>query len=513
MRAVVATALSSTLVLAATARAAETSLPLPDAPVRLVIPDATAFDAALTGAFRRAAAGDVDANDPLVAAWRQSPVGAKLEAEWEKLSGELPWTWAEIRRLQPRSVGLALLSAGALEAVVAIDTPLATLPVALPAGKPRSHAGVAYSLVARGAGDAAGGAGDQRRLGLAWARRGRMLLVATSERALKLALDEAAAGRGAEAFLPGLASLELDLDRLREDRYFVREFAPGLPSDQGRVRAALRLEEGRIVEVREGRAAAAMAPAFLLADAADAAVAGWEPEGAGFFRALRGGILEPQPALLDRPVPALAALPATAAEASDRYLVHLDQPRVEAVTAWEAGDLAAWDALLAHRPAPGWGFWADAGGARAVVFEWPEARQEELETACRDTLVRRAGSVTAATAGDAVEMRVGPGLEALALRRTGAFVWIGTSAAAVAARETPLPDEGVVRWGRVDLTVARAQADAWARAEGPAAPERVRPFSDRVLGLLGWIPSVKAVSVERRQSGERWTERVVFETR
>jgi hypothetical protein len=511
MKLVVSAVLSLSLGGAALARAAEPALPLPDAPVRLVIPDAAAFDAALSGAFRRAATGDVEANDPLVTAWRQSPVGSKLEAEWSKLSADLPWTWAEIRRLQPRAVGVSLLSAGALEAVVAIDSPLATLAISPPAGKTKSHQGVAYTLVATGAGDAAGGH-EERRLGLAWARRGGVLLVATSERALLLALDEAAAGRGTGAFLPGLASLDLDLDRLREDRYFVREFAPGLPSDRGRVHAALRLESGRIVEVREGRAAGAAAAAPVFAHAG-AAVAGWEPEGAGLFRALRAGLLEPQAALLERPVPALAPLPATATDAADRYLVRLDQPRSEDGAVWEKGDLAAWDAILAGRPASGWGFWADASGARAVVFAWPEARQRELEGACRGTLTRRAGAVTTATLGDVVEMRVGPGLPALALRRTGAFVWIGTSAAAVAAREAPHTAEGVVRWALVDLAAARAQAAAWARAEGPAAPERVRPFSDRVLGLLGWIPSVQAISVERRQTGEQWTERVVFDGR
>jgi hypothetical protein len=41
----------------------------------------------------------------------------------------------------------------------------------------------------------------------------------------------------------------------------------------------------------------------------------------------------------------------------------------------------------------------------------------------------------------------------------------------------------------------------------------VRAFSDRVLGLLGWIPAVRAIAVERRQSGEEWRERVVFESR
>jgi hypothetical protein len=81
----------------------------------------------------------------------------------------------------------------------------------------------------------------------------------------------------------------------------------------------------------------------------------------------------------------------------------------------------------------------------------------------------------------------------------------------VAGLPGPRPAGDVVRWARVDLAAVRALAPAWARVEGPAAPERVRTFSDRVLGLLGWIPSVKAISVERRQAPAGWTERVVFE--
>ena len=69
-----------------------------------------------------------------------------------------------------------------------------------------------------------------------------------------------------------------------------------------------------------------------------------------------------------------------------------------------------------------------------------------------------------------------------------------------------------MRWARVDLGAARAEAERWGRVEGPAAPERVRAFSDRVLGLLGWMPSVRAISVERRQGEAGWTERVTFET-
>jgi hypothetical protein len=486
---------------------AEKGLPLPDAPVRLVIPDPTAFDAALAGSFRRAATGDLDPNDPLVTSWRQSRVGSKLEAEWAKLSGELPWTWAEIRRLQPRSLGLALLSAGSLDAVLAIDTALATLPVPLPVGTAKTHAGVAYSLVTRGAGDA--GARDDRRMGLAWARHRGLLLLATSERALLAALDEAVAGRGTGAFLPGLASLELDLDALRKDRYFVREFAFGVPADQGRVRAALRLENGNVVEVREG--AGKPAPPALAFDPGKAAAAGWEPEGDAFLGALRAGILESQPSVSDRPRPALAPLPATATEAADRYIVRLDRPKTVAAAPWEEGDVATWRALAAARPAPGWAFWADAKGHRAVGFAWPSSRQAELERACRETLARRAGTVTSVSVGDALEMRVGPGLPSLGLRRVGDFVWLGTSAGAVASLPAPKPAGDVVRWARLDASAVRALAPSWARVEGPAAPERVRTFSDRVLGLLGWIPSVKAIAVERRQAGGGWTERVLFE--
>ena len=82
-------------------------------------------------------------------------------------------------------------------------------------GSALTHGGVAYSLVTRGAADASEDA--DRRMGLAWARSGDRLFLATSERALLLALDEHLAGRGFSPPLPGLASLELDLDALRQD--------------------------------------------------------------------------------------------------------------------------------------------------------------------------------------------------------------------------------------------------------------------------------------------------------
>src|SRR5262249_44247311 len=159
---------------------------------------------------------------------------------------------------------------GELEAVLVLDTPLAVLPVSPPSGTARAHEGAPYVLVARGAGD---GRLDDRRLGLAWARRGSLILLATSERALVAALHESLAGRGGRAFRPGLASLELDTDALAKDRYFRREFLFGAEA-RGRVLAALRSEGGGLAEVREGTGDAG-APAFGF-DAAGAVAAGWE---------------------------------------------------------------------------------------------------------------------------------------------------------------------------------------------------------------------------------------------
>ncbi len=486
------------------ATASDPPLPLPPAPVRLVIPDVPAFDKALTGPFRRALEGQPAEGDPLVAAWRRTPVGAKLEGQWAALSRDLPWTWTSILKLNPRSLGLALLSAGELEAVLVLDTALAALPWSPPAGTAKTRAGTAYSVVAPGAGD---GRLDDRRLGLAWARRGPHLLLATSERALLLALDEATAGRGAPPFLPGLASLELDTDALARDRYFRREFLFG-EGASGRVRAALRWEGGQLVEVREG-AGDAGGPAFLF-EALDAVAAGWETDGSRLFGALRSGLLEPIPDPSERPVPPLLPLPATRALTEDRYLVDLEKPAQVSASLGGEGDIALWRTLLAERPGVGWGFALLAGCERAVVFAWPASRQPDLESACRQTLERRGGPTTVSTAGDVREIRLGPGLAALALRRAGDFAWIGSSAGALAAAGVPRAVDPTVRWTRVDLRAVRAEADGWARAEGPAAPERVRPFSDRVLGLLGWMPATRQVAVERRRTENGWSERVVF---
>jgi hypothetical protein len=491
----------------ATAHAA--GLPLPPAAVRVLIPDVAAFDAALTGSYRRALVGEPEEGDPVVTAWLRTPVGSKLEAQWGKLAGDLPWSFADIVKLKPRAVGVALLSAGSLEFVLVIDTPVAVA-VPLPAGTARkTPAGAVYTVVARGAGDDTRG---DRRLGLAWARDGSRWILATSESALVKALEESAAGRGFEPRLAGIASMELDLDALLEDRYFKREFLFGASGDKGQVAAALRLEQGRLVEVRQGTGESrGEALAF---DTPGAVASAWEPEGGTLWPALRAALLEPRSDLGAKPVPPLRPLPAArASEAEDRYLVDLRKPPAGPGAPWEEGDLALWRDLATRQAVGGWGYSVAANGTRLLVFDWPRTLMTELERACRATLERRAGRITVQSVGDARELQAGAGLPALALKRVGDQVWLGPSAAALADLPAVRRESDVVRWGRLDLAAVRAESARWGRAEGPAAPETVRPFSDRILGLLGWMPATTSLSVERRRTPGGWTERIEFASR
>jgi hypothetical protein len=497
---------AASALVSAPAWAEAATLPLPPAPVQLLIPDATAFDAALAGPFRLALTGEPASGDPVVKAWRQTPVGSKLEDQWRHLSFDLPWTWTQIRQLRPRAVGLALLDAGALEAVLIVDTPLAALPLALPAGGAGLHRGVAYRLVERGAGDDQPG---DRRMGVAWTRLGSLLVVATSERALRLSIDESLAGRGADATLPGLASLRLDVTALRRDLYFRREFLFADDARDGIVVAALRLEGDSLVEVREGRGTPGP-DAWSFAAPGDIEAA-WEPEASGLWPTLRAGLLEPLPRLEDRPVTAAAPLPPVAGRDHDAYLTDLRRPLPTPGTTGEEGELALWKALASRAPA-GFGHAVAADGARRLVFEWPKEHDAELVALCRATLERRAGRVAVVAAPGGAEFRVGPGLPALAVRRTGRFLWMGPDAAALAGVSEPTPDAGVARWAHLDLGAARSEALRWERIEGPGAPERVRPLSDRLLGLLGWMPRVSRLALERRQTGESWSERLVFES-
>ena len=68
----------------------------------------------------------------------------------------------------------------------------------------------------------------------------------------------------------------------------------------------------------------------------------------------------------------------------------------------------------------------------------------------------------------------------------------------------------MVRFSNLNLAAAREEGKRWARIEGPRSSENVRPLSDRVLGLLGWMPSVRTLEVERRVTGGGFKERIVF---
>ena len=484
------------------------SLPLPYAPIRIVIPDPDAFDAALTSGYRQFLTGDPADNDPVVSAWRKSQVGSKLEDQWSKLSKDLPWTWDQIHALHPTAVGIALLQVGHLEAVLVVDTPLARLPIPLPSGTPKSYAGVPYAFIAKGAADQS--ADPDRRMGLAWARAGGHLILATSERALKLALDDLRAGRGFVAPLPGLISMDLDLDALREDRYFKREFLFAQGPEQGHVRTAIRSEGGHLVEVREG-SNDPRAGVFTF-DVSSFAAAGWEPQGDTFWPAFRRGLLEPIPAPADLPVHAIAALPSPGGQGvEDAYGVDFTKPLVKAGgSGFEVGDLAQWKALLAAHPVPSWGFWVTPDGVRRMAFPWPASADGAFIEACRATAGRRAGRAVVVKSDGAEEIRVGPGLPALAFLRTGGILWVAPSAKDLKDVPVPKARGDLIRWAEVDLAAVRAEAPRWEKAEGPAQPEQVRPLSDRVLGLLGWMPGTTTLRVERHRTPQGWAEKVVF---
>jgi hypothetical protein len=157
-----------------------------------------------------------------------------------------------------------------------------------------------------------------------------------------------------------------------------------------------------------------------------------------------------------------------------------------------------------------WGFRVTREGTRTLALPWPEGRDAEFLERCRATLERRAGRATVVAQGASKEIQVGPGLPALALRRAGPVLWVGPSAASLADAPVPKVDASLVRWARLDLDAVRGEAPRWAKAEGPAQPERVRPLSDQVLGLLGWMPATRSITVERRKDGGAWEEKVVF---
>ena len=497
------------LLAAATALPASAQpLPLPEAPVVLVSTDPAALDRVLSGGLRKALAGTLGEDDPVAKGLRQSRVGAKLDEQWALFAADLPLTWSEVAAMKPTALGLALLSAGDLEAVLAVRTPLAKLPFDLPAGEARSRNGAAWSFVSRGAGDEKT---LDRRIGLAWARVDGTLLVATSERALLLALDRAAAKKGFDAFLPGLVSARLDLAALRGDRYFRREFlfSEGLEgTESGVLLCALREENGRLVEVREGEAPRGPAAPQWTTEGRRVAAAGWETSARRFPSALRRGLLEPVPAPAAKPGLGIRPLPDPNAAQGERYLVDLTKP-VPPPGEGDAAELPRWAAYLDSLKLEGWGWELGSDGARRLLVKLPAAREAELRDLAKATLDRRAGATTGAES----RLDVGPGLPGLAWSRRGDWLWLAASESHLANVPEPSVDADLLRWSRLDLDAVRAEKGAWKDAEGAAFEGRVRPFSDRLLGLLGWAPKTTSVSVERKQDGSRFRERVVFASR
>lgn len=486
------------------------SLPLPEAPVLLLVDDVPALERALTAGFRKAVTGKLPEDDRAAAAWRRTRVGGKLEEQWELFAGDLRVDWSSIAALKPTALGLSLLSAGNLEAVLAIATPLAEVPWKLPAGTQKDHRGVPYRVVSPGAGD---DATAERRMGLAWARTGGVLLLATSERALLLALDRSLSGARAEPGPAGFASVRLDLDALRKDLYFRREFLfdEGTKGPaRGVVTAALRLEGGDLVEVREGTSRETGGAASWPTEGRRLRGAGWEPDVSRLLSALRGALLEPVPSPSERPGAVRRDLPSVGGPGEDRYAVDFTRPGAAPGELPSEAELPRWRQLLSEASLSGFGWELSASGAPRLVLRLPRALDERFSALVQETLTRRSGGATRGADG---AVTVGPSLPALALRRTGDWLWVGTTAEELSGLPEPAPSAALARWGRLSLTGLDAERHVWAEAEGTFSPDVSRPFSDRLLGLLGWAPGVVAFSSERRVEGDRFTERVRFESR
>jgi hypothetical protein len=496
--------IKSAFFLACSATCLIAGLPLPDAPVRLVIPDVKAFDKILSGAYRQLLEGSLPSNDALLASWKRTQIGSKLDAQWEAFTDKISLNWQRLQAMQPSSMGLALLDVGHLEAVLVIETPLAIVSLTLPNGSQKTYNGITYTMVVEGTAD---GSDDQdQRMGLAFAKMGNRMILASSERALKLALDEAISGKSYTPALEGLACLDLNLDVLRNNRYFKREFPFPEGPETGRLYAALRQQDGNIIEIRQGKGDS-RTPVFKF-ETKNTAIAGWEPDGGNFWTTFQRTLLDPEPNPSPRPVPTIRPLPLTTG-VIDGYLTDFTKPKTgnESDT-WEEGDLAIWKSLLTK--VGSYGYSSDNSDQRRLVFAWPEKQDADFISACMATMTRRHGRATVRTVGGIQEIQVGPGLPVLAVRRTGAFLWAASSASNLKDVKTPSAEPNLIRWAKLDLNAVRAEAPRWEKAEGPQHQNNNRPLSDRVLGLLGWMPKTESISVERRKTDNGWTEKVVF---
>jgi hypothetical protein len=491
-------------------------LPLPKAMIRLSIPDVPAFDRALGGGFRNALLGTLPAEDGVAAGFRQSQVGAKLVDQWSRFDGETGLSFKTIVDLQTTALALAVLNIGHLEMVLVLETPAASLPDILEEGTSRVASGRTYHLIRTGAADE--GADGETRMGLAWAKDKGLVIIATSERAMKLALEAAARGDRFAPTLAGLTSLELDMDALHRDLYFKRDYFFDAISDaaetRGLLKAALRNEANRLVEVREGTVAAVGAAKGASFEAPSAAASGWINDGSQLLAELRRGVLEPLPAPSLTPRLSVAPLPsAKAATAEDRYAVNIENavaPTGGSLS--EAAEIEQWTALLASQTPTGFGYVTTKARSRMLAVPWPKERDAEFAGLLEATLTRRGARLApgSSAANDVREYRFGPSLPALAFKRSGDFLWIGRSAADVRTAPVITWNPAITRFSKLDLTAARADARRWRATEGPRSSESARPFSDRVLGLLGWMPTVRTFEVERRVTGAAFTERVTF---
>ncbi|HRB13682.1 MAG TPA: hypothetical protein PKU70_11790, partial [Vicinamibacteria bacterium] len=498
----------------APAAPAAPGLPLPAAMIRLSIPDVGAFDAALGGGFKKALYGTLPEDDGVARGFAQSQVGAKLHDQWTRFRGDTAVSFQTLVELQASSAALAVLNIGHMEMVLVLETPLAALPDIFEAGTSRIDSGRTYHLVRTGAADE--GASGETRMGLAWSKDRALLVITTSERAMKLALAAVAAGERFAPKLPGLAGLELDLDALRDDLYFKRDFLFGsLPSaseSRGKLSAALRLESGRLVEVREG-ATSAPGSRGAVFEAKDAVASGWIGDASTLLAELRRGVLEPVPNPVARPQLAIAPLPAAkAASAEDRYAISVEVPASSPGGASsEAAEIEAWSALLSAQPVAGFGYLVTPSRARLLAIPWPKEKDADLSALLDATLTRRGARLVPASAtGDSRQYVLGPGLPVLAYRRMGEFIWLAPSAADLRSAPAISWSAEVTRFSKLNLQAARDEGRRWARIEGPRSSENVRPLADRVLGLLGWMPAVRTLEVERRVTGSGFKERVVF---
>lgn len=492
---------------AAAPAAALGKLPLPDGPVVFLVEDVPAFEKALSGGIRKAVTGKLPESDPVGAAWRRTRVGSKLDSQWQLFASDIPLTWSQISALKPSAFGMTLLAAGDLEAVLVVRTALAQLPVPLPNGTQKTYKGYAYQLVTRGAGD---DRNLERRMGLAWCRAGRHLFLATSERSLLAALDVQAGQGGFSSMVGGFAQLRLNLDAVRKDLYFKREFLfdEGTQGPAtGILLAGLELEGNRLVEVRkgtgEGRAPGATWPVAQR----NVRAAGWEPDGKRLWSAFWRAVLDPVPSPSDRPVAAVKVLPSFSEAAESRYLVDLRQPVSAGTDAGGEGEIPAWKDLIKTAAPDGFGWEVTRDGYPRFALRQPPAFDKGFVDLSIRTLSRRSGMTPKDDGGT---LRVGPGLAGLAYKRKGGFLWVGLRGEDLTDCPEPSGTPDLVRWGYLNLSDASLEREAWRRAEGAFSPEYTRPFSDRILGLLGWAPSLETISSERKRSGDTFTERVTF---